>query len=49
MMASIDRGENQVGQEAPDFTLEAASGETVSLRDYRGAKNVVLVFLRGFG
>lgn len=33
-----------VGQEAPDFTLTNQSGEKVSLSDYRGKKNVVLMF-----
>jgi mycoredoxin-dependent peroxiredoxin len=33
-----------VGQEAPDFTLSNQSGEKVSLSDYRGKKNVVLMF-----
>ena len=33
---------------APDFVLQAAGGNAVSLRDYHGIKNVVLVFLRGF-
>ena len=34
------------GTEAPDFTLERMDrpGETVSLSDFRGRKNVVLVF-----
>ena len=31
-----------VGQSAPDFTLPAHSGESVSLSQYRGQKNVVL-------
>ena len=34
----------QVGQDAPDFTLKNQSGEDVSLSDFRGEKNVVLVF-----
>ncbi len=34
----------EVGQEAPDFTLTSQSGEKVSLSDYRGNKNVVLMF-----
>lgn len=33
-----------VGQEAPDFTLSNQFGEKVSLSDYRGKKNVVLMF-----
>ena len=34
----------QVGQEAPDFTLPNQHGESVTLSQYRGSKNVVLVF-----
>ena len=34
----------QVGDEAPDFTLPATGGREVTLSDYRGAKNVLLVF-----
>ncbi len=33
---------------APPFTLTAADGQTVSLQDYHGKSNVVLVFYRGF-
>jgi mycoredoxin-dependent peroxiredoxin len=33
-----------VGQEAPDFTLSNQHGESVTLSQYRGSKNVVLVF-----
>jgi len=33
-----------VGSEAPDFTLLAAGGKTIHLREYRGRKNVVLAF-----
>lgn len=36
-----------VGGEAPNFTLESFTGESVELAGYRGAKNVVLVFYRG--
>lgn len=36
-----------VGDPAPLFTLESYHGEPVSLEDYRGEKNVVLVFYRG--
>jgi cytochrome oxidase Cu insertion factor (SCO1/SenC/PrrC family) len=37
----------KVGQPAPDFTLEDSDGKNISLADYRGKKNVVLVFYRG--
>jgi peroxiredoxin (alkyl hydroperoxide reductase subunit C) len=33
-----------VGTEAPDFTLKDQHGQHVSLRDFRGAKDVLLVF-----
>ncbi len=33
-----------VGTVAPDFTLENQRHEKIRLRDYRGKKNVVLVF-----
>ena len=36
-----------VGTEAPLFALESYAGETIALADYRGRKNVVLVFYRG--
>jgi cytochrome oxidase Cu insertion factor (SCO1/SenC/PrrC family) len=36
-----------VGQRAPDFTLENVDGTKISLSDYRGKKSVVLVFYRG--
>jgi peroxiredoxin Q/BCP len=32
------------GDAAPDFTLEAQDGRTVSLHDYRGSRNVVVYF-----
>lgn len=32
------------GAEAPDFTLKDQNGQAVTLRDFRGAKNVLLVF-----
>jgi peroxiredoxin len=34
---------------APDFTAEDTGGRSVTLSDYRGKSNVVLVFNRGFG
>lgn len=33
---------------APDFTLTDYCGEKISLNDFRGYKNVLLVFNRGF-
>jgi mycoredoxin-dependent peroxiredoxin len=36
--------EIQVGDMAPDFTLPSTVGEKVTLSDYRGKKNVVLLF-----
>ena len=33
-----------VGQEAPDFTLVNQHGEPLHLADFRGEKNVVLIF-----
>jgi peroxiredoxin len=37
-----------LNQAAPNFTLPDFSGTSVSLSDYRGRKNVLLVFNRGF-
>jgi peroxiredoxin (alkyl hydroperoxide reductase subunit C) len=33
-----------VGEHAPDFTLKDQNGQDVSLAEFRGAKNVVVVF-----
>ena len=37
-----------VGRPAPDFELADVQGRKIRLSDYRGKKNVVLVFTRGF-
>ncbi len=42
------KDEEQVSP-APDFTATDAEGRTIRLSDYRGKKNVVLVFNRGVG
>jgi peroxiredoxin len=42
-MARVD-----VNTPAPDFTLVDVHGQTVSLADFSGRKNVVLVLNRGF-
>jgi cytochrome oxidase Cu insertion factor (SCO1/SenC/PrrC family) len=36
-----------LGTVAPDFSLNSLSGEVETLSDFRGEKNVVLVFYRG--
>jgi len=36
-----------IGQTAPDFSLPDASGNTISLGDFKGKKNVLLVFYPG--
>lgn len=33
---------------APDFTLQDFNGKTVSLADFTGQENVLVVFNRGF-
>jgi len=37
------------GAVAPNFTLPAVGGDTVSLNDYAGEKNVLLYFSMGYG
>ncbi len=37
----------RVGQEAPDFTLQAPDGSRHRLSDLRGQRTVVLIFFRG--
>ena len=38
----------RVGERAPEFTLQDATGRRVALADYRGKKPVVIVFYRGY-
>lgn len=38
----------QVGDLAPDFSLVSLAGPIVSLSSFRGQKNVILVFYRGY-
>jgi peroxiredoxin len=40
-----DENQNPV---APDFTAIDSEGKTIKLSDYKGKKNVTLVFNRGF-
>lgn len=37
------------GDSAPDFSLQAADGDTVSLSDYRGEQPVLLYFHMALG
>ncbi len=46
-LTGTDLDRVQVGALAPDFTLASLSGAPVTLSDYRGAKDVILVFYRG--
>lgn len=43
----VDTGRVAVGAEAPDFTLASFDDGLIRLSDYRGKKNVILVFYRG--
>ena len=38
----------QLDTQAPNFTLSNIEGSPISLSDYRGKQNVLLVFNRGF-
>lgn len=38
----------QVGDVAPDFSLVSLAGPVVTLSSFRGERNVVLVFYRGY-
>jgi peroxiredoxin len=38
----------EINTPAPAFTLNDFSGKSVSLSDYAGQKNVLVVFNRGF-
>jgi cytochrome oxidase Cu insertion factor (SCO1/SenC/PrrC family) len=46
-LSPTDLDRIRIGQPAPDFTLENLDGRRISLSDFRGEKNVVLVFYRG--
>ncbi len=39
----------EAGDQAPDFSLQAADGDTVSLSDYRGEQPVLLYFHMALG
>ena len=46
-LPAIDTGRVAVGDVAPDFSLMTYAGTVTTLSDFRGGKNVVLVFYRG--
>lgn len=46
-LSPVDLERIAVGDEAPDFRLASLTGEPVRLSDFRGDKDVVLVFYRG--
>lgn len=46
-LSAIDFDRVQVGQVAPDFRLRDEQGRIHQLSQYRGSKNVILVFYRG--
>lgn len=46
-LPATELGRVKVGEGAPDFSLAKQDGSLVTLSDYRGEKNVVLVFYRG--
>ena len=46
-LPALDLERIQVGDPAPDFTLPAFGGDTITLSQYRGEKVVVLQFYRG--
>lgn len=46
-LPATDLDRIKIAQPAPDFTLRNLDGKLISLSDFRGKKNVVLVFYRG--
>ena len=46
-LPGVDTGRVAVGDVAPDFSLMSYAGTVTTLSDFRGEKNVVLVFYRG--
>lgn len=46
-LPGADLGRVAVGDTAPDFSLESYADGVVTLSDFRGEKDVILVFYRG--
>lgn len=47
-LPAVDLERVQAGDPAPDFSLVSLAGPVVTLSEFRGAKNVILVFYRGW-
>ena len=47
-LPGVDLERVQVGDLAPDFSLASLAGPVLTLSDFRGTKNVILVFYRGY-
>lgn len=47
-LPGVDTGRVAVGDIAPDFSLMTYAGTVTTLSDFRGKKNVALVFYRGY-
>jgi len=47
-LPAVDLERVQVGDLAPDFSVASLAGPVVTLSDFRGTKNVILVFYRGY-
>jgi hypothetical protein len=46
-LVPVDTGRVRVGDVAPDFSLASYDDGVITLSDYRGKKDIVLVFYRG--
>ena len=47
-LPGVDTGRVAVGDVAPDFSLMSYAGTVTTLSDFRGEKNVILIFYRGY-
>ena len=47
-LSPTDTGRVRVGALAPDFSLESYDDGVITLSSYRGEKDVILVFYRGW-
>ena len=47
-LPAVDTGRVAVGSPAPDFSLESYDDGVITLSEFRGKKDVILVFYRGY-